>query len=242
MTLLVIYDALPRHKVFTHQGAVERAFAYPDGHSGDRLNHSMTIRILLGLGTAFALMLESYAQLPGQSAPGIKDIGHEEITKVSHKRIHKQRPKERKVALSPDKRTAHELSRFVSQFVSASCSRSAKRDQSQFFAKHANYLGKANLSRTAIGASMMRFNAFWTERKYSTKGKPSIGGPFDSTRYTVRWSFTWTLAKGSWESKGTSVLHLRIRRLAARQFEILSMTERKHLPGYAPRYFGSGYG
>lgn len=201
----------------------------------------MIIRILFGLGTAFALMLESYAQLPGQSAPGIK-LGHEEITKVSHKRTHKQRPEERKVALSPDKQTAHELRRFVSQFVLASCSRRAKRDQGRFFAKHANYLGKANLSRTAIGAAMMRFNTFWTERKYSTKGKPSIGGPFDGTRYTVRWSFTWTLAKGPWESKGTGVLHLRIRRLAAGQFEILSMTERKHLPGYAPRYFGSGYG
>jgi hypothetical protein len=216
-------------------------FAYPDDHIGDRLNHSMIIRILFGLGTAFALVLESYAQFPGETAPGIK-VSQEEINKVSHKRTHKQIPEKKRVAPRPDKQTAHKLRRFVSQFVLASCSRNANRDQRRFFAKHANYLGKTNLSRTAIGAAMMRFNTFWTERKYSTKGKPSIGGPFDGTRYTVRWSFTWTLAKGPWESKGTGVLHLRIRRLAGGQFEILSMSERKHLPGYAPRYFGSGYG
>jgi hypothetical protein len=202
----------------------------------------MIIRILFCLGTAFALVLESHAQFPGETAPGVKVVGHEAITKVSHKRTHKQLPEKRKVAPPPDKKTAHKLRRFISEFVLASCSRNANRDQRRFFAKHANYLGKADLSRTAIGAAMMRFNTFWPERKYSTKGKPSIGGPFDGDRYTVKWSFTWTLANGPWESKGTGVLHFRIRRLAAGQFEILSMIERKHLPGYAARYFASGYG
>jgi len=202
----------------------------------------MIIRILFGLATAFALVLESHAQFPGESTPGIKEVGHQEITKVSHKRTHKQLAAKRKIAPSLDKQTAHKLSRFVSEFVLVSCSRNANRDQRRFFAKHANYLGKANLSQTAIAAAMMRFNTFWTDRRYSTKGKPLIGGPFDSDRYTVKWSFAWRLSNGPWESKGVGVLHFRIRRLAAGQFEILSMIERKHLPGYSPRYFGIGYG
>jgi hypothetical protein len=201
----------------------------------------MIVRILFGWGMAFALVLESYAQFPGETTPGIK-AGQEEVNKVSHKRTHKQLPEKRKVAPPPDKQTAHKLRRFVSEFVLASCSRNANRNQHRFFARHADYLGRTNLSRTAIGAEMMRFNTFWTERKYSTKGKPSIGGPFDGDRYAVKWSFAWRLSNGPWESKGAGVLHFRIRRLAAGKFEILSMIERKHLPGYSPRYFGSGYG
>jgi hypothetical protein len=101
----------------------------------------MIIRILFGLGTAFALVVESYAQFPGETAPGIK-VSQEEINKVSHKRTHKQLPAKKKVAPPLDKQTAHKLRRFVSQFVLASCSRNANRDQRRFFAKHANYLGK----------------------------------------------------------------------------------------------------
>ena len=216
-------------------------FSYPDDHIGDRLNHSMIIRILFGLGTAFALVVESYAQFPGETAPGIK-VSQEEIYKVSHKRTHKRLPAKKKVTPPLDKQTAHKLRRFVSQFVLASCSRNANRDQRRFFAKHANYLGKTNLSRTAIRTAMIRFNTFWPQRKYATKGKPSITGPFDGDHYTVKCSFGWTLGNGPWESRGIGVLHFRIRRLATGQFEILSMIERKHLPGYSPQYFGSGYG
>jgi hypothetical protein len=201
----------------------------------------MRIRVLLGVGVAFALMLGAYAQLPGETAPGKKLI-HKDVSKISPKETPKQLSAKRKFASLPDEQAAHKLRRFVSEFVLASSSRNAIRDQRRFFAKHANYLGKANLSRTEIGARMMRFNTFWPKRKYTAKGKPVIAGPFDGDRYTVKCSFAWTLSDGEWHSKGVGVLHFRIRHLAAGQFEILSMIEKEHLLGYSLRYFGRGYG
>jgi hypothetical protein len=195
----------------------------------------------LGVVVAFALMLGAYAQFPGETAPGKKLI-QKEVSKTSHKRTSKQLSAKRKFAPLPDEQTAHKLRRFVSEFVRASSSRNAIRDQRRFFARHANYLGEGNLRRTEIEARMMRFNTFWPKRKYTTKGKPVIAGPFDGDRYTVKCSLAWALSDGVWESKGFGVLHFRIRHLAAGHFEILSMIEKEHLPGYSLRYFGRGYG
>ena len=152
------------------------------------------IKILLGLGALSALVLEAYALLPGESKPvaeqetvPAKKVSHKEISKVSHKETpkigHKEtaehfHPKNPKTELaSPlDKETAHDLSRFISGFLSACCSRNSDRDQRQFFAGHAEYLGNGKLSRTAIEAKMMRFDSFWPKRKYVAKGKPVIAG------------------------------------------------------------------
>jgi len=227
-------------KVYSHQRVVEGIFADQEDHTGDRLNHRKMIRILLGLGVIFALALGAYAQFPGETAPGIK-VSQKESSKVGHKRTLKRPSAKKKVAQLQDEQTAHKLRRFVSEFVSASSSRNVNRDQRRFFAKRANYLGKTNLSRTAIGATMMRFNTVWPKRHYTAKGKPVIAGPFDGDRYTVKWSVAWTLSNEPWESKGVGVLHFRIRRLAAGQFEILSMIETKHF-NHSARYFGCGYG
>jgi len=198
------------------------------------------IRIVLGLGVVFALTLGAYAQFPGETVPGIK-VSQKDTSKVGHKRTLKRPSEEKKVAPLPDEQTAHKLRRFVSEFVSASSSRNANRDQRRFFAKRASYLGKTNLSRTEIGATMTRFNDFWPKRHYTAKGKPVIAGPFGGDRYTVKWSIAWTLSNEPWVSKGVGVLHFRIRRLAAGQFEILSMIETEHF-SHSARYFGCGYG
>jgi hypothetical protein len=227
-------------KVCSCQRVVEGIFADQEDHTGDRLNRRMMIRILLGLGFFFALALGAYAQFPGETAPGIK-VSQQETSEVSH-RAAKRLSAKRKVAPRLDEQTAHKLRRFVSEFVSASCSRNADRDQRRFFAKRANYLDKTNLSRTAIGAMLMRFNSFWPKRHYIAKGKPVIAGPFDGDRYTVKCSIAWTLSNQPWASKGVGVLHFRIRHIAAGQFEILSMIETEHLFSHSSRYFGHGYG
>jgi hypothetical protein len=167
-------------------------------------------------------------------------LSHKENPKIGHHASHQHfYPKTDQVPL--DKATAHELGRFVSEFLSACCSRNSDRAPRQFFAGQANYLGRGKLSRMEIEARMMQFDSFWPKRKYTAKGKPVIAGPFDGDRYSVKQSFAWTLSNGPWESKGVGVLHLRIRSLATRQFEILSMIEKEHLFGYSPRYFGHGF-
>ena len=89
---------------------------------------------------------------------------------------------------------------------------------------------------------MTRFNTFWRKRKYLARGKPVIEGPFDGDHYSVKCSFAWALADGPWESKGVGVIHFRIRRVATKQFEILSMTEKEDPSRCSSRYFGHGYG
>jgi hypothetical protein len=227
-------------KVYSHQRVVEGIFADQEDHTGDRLNRRMMIKIPLVLGMVFGLTLGAYAQFPGETAPGIK-VSQKETSKVGHKRTLKRPSAKKKVAQLPDEQTAHKLRRFVSEFVSASGSRSTNRDQRRFFAKRANYLGKTNLSRTAIGATMRRFNTVWPKRHYTAKGKPVIAGPFDGDRYTVKLSIAWTLSNEPWESRGVGLLRFRIRRLAAGKFEILSMIETEHF-SHSARYFGCGYG
>jgi hypothetical protein len=217
-------------------------FADQDVHTADRLNHSMILRMLFSMGVVFALTLGGYAQFPGETVPGMKVVQKEN---VRHKGIQKQLSAKRRIASRLDEQTVHKLRRFVSQFVLASGSRNANGDQSRFFAKRANYLGKPDLSRTAIGATMTRFNTFWPKRRYIAKGKPVIAGPFGEDHYSVKCSFAWALADGAWESKGVGVLHLRIRRVAAKHFEILSMIEKEHPSRNSARYsryFGHGFG
>ena len=213
------------------------------------------IRILLGLGMLSALAFQGYALFPGETAPVSKGetapaekVSHKETSRVSHKEnpkighhaIHQHfHPKTDQVPL--DKATTHELSHFVSEFLSACCSRNSDRDPRQFFAGQANYLGRGKLSRTEIEARMMQFDSFWPRRKYTAKGEPVIAGPFDGDRYSVKQSFAWTLSNGPWESKGVGVLHVRIRSRATGQLEILSMIEKEHLFGYSARYFGHGF-
>jgi hypothetical protein len=218
---------------------VETLLADQDVRIGDRLNHSMIIRMLFCMGVVFALMLGGYAQFPGETVPGIKVVHKEN---VRHKGTPKQLSAKRKIASRTDAQTVHKLRRFVSEFVSASGSRNANGDQSRFFAKRANYLGKPNLSRTAIGATITRFNTFWPKRKYVAKGKPVIAGPLVGDHYFVKCSFAWTLADGPWESKGVGVLRFRIRRVAAKQFEILTMIEKEDPSRCSARYFGHGFG
>jgi hypothetical protein len=238
LTLLNHLCCSVEHTVDSRQRVVETLLADQDIHTGDRLNHSMIIRTLFSMGVFFALVLGCYAQFPGESVPGMKVVHKEN---VRHKGTPKQLSAKRKIASRTDEQTAHKLRRFVSEFVSASGSRNANGDQSRFFAKRANYLGKPNLSRTAIGATITRFDTFWPKRKYIAKGKPVIAGPFGRDHYSVKCSFAWALADGPWASKGVGVLHFRIRRVAAKQFEILSMIEKVDPSRCSARYSGHGY-
>jgi hypothetical protein len=222
------------------------------------------IRILLGLGLVSFLVLEGYAILPGETAlvpkptpTPVKKVSHKEIAeavpkeapKISRKEVSKvsfgeaSKRLHSKIETAPvlDKQTAHELGRFVLEFLSARSSRDCSLVQRQFFASHANYLEKGKLSRAAIEAKMRRFDSFWPKRKYTAKGKPVLAGPLDGNRFGAKQSFAWSLSNGPWASKGVGVLHFRIRRLAAERFEILSMIQREHLFGYSPQYFGHGF-
>lgn len=239
---------MPQHKVCAHQRVVVSDLSLRMIARQTALTRGDMIRILLGLGVVSALALESYALFPGETAPVpqqktalARTANHKEIHEVSHKETHKHFHPRSESVPQLDEKTAHELGRFDLAFLSACCSRHGNRDQRQFFASHANYLGKGTLSRTAIEGRMMQFDSFWPKRKYTAKGKPVIAGPFDGDRYSVKQSFAWTLSNGPWESKGVGVLHLRIRSLATGQFEILSMMEKEHLFGYSPRYFGHGF-
>jgi len=253
---------MPPHKVRVCQ-SVEVRVVSQDDSIADLVNHGVIIRILLGLGLVFALVLEGYSILPGETEPvpqptetPVKKVRHKEISEVGHKDVpkisHEEAPSvthtdhvalQRKVVTARvlDNETAHELGRFVSEFLSARSSRHRHLDRRQFFASRANYLDKGKLGRAAIEAKMRRFDSFWPKRKYSAKGKPVLSGPSEDNRYGAKQSFAWALSNGPWESKGIGVLHFRIRRLTAQRFEILSMIQKEHLFGYSPQYFGHGF-